>query len=122
MTDQKNTLLAIVLSAVVLIVWQYFVGLPQMEKQKQEALLKQQQQQQQQQVPQPGQPVPAPQTGQPGQAAAPAQLPGQGGASTPSLQVTREAVIGASPRVADRHADGCAARSRCAARRSTTSR
>jgi len=44
MTDQKNTILAIVLSALVLIAWQYFVGLPQMEKQKQEALLKQQQQ------------------------------------------------------------------------------
>ena len=58
MTDQKNTLLAIVLSAVVLIAWQYFVGMPQMEKQKQEAQLKQQQQQQQ--VQQPGQPpVPA---------------------------------------------------------------
>jgi YidC/Oxa1 family membrane protein insertase len=32
MTDQKNTILAIALSALVLIVWQYFVGLPQMEK------------------------------------------------------------------------------------------
>ena len=41
MTDQKNTLLAIVLSAFVLIGWQYFIGLPQMEKQKQEAQLKQ---------------------------------------------------------------------------------
>ncbi len=51
MTDQKNTLLAIVLSAVVLIGWQYFVGLPQMEKQRQEAQLKAQQQQQQQQSP-----------------------------------------------------------------------
>ena len=40
MTDQKNTILAIVLSALVLIAWQYFVGLPQMEKQKQEAQLK----------------------------------------------------------------------------------
>jgi len=32
MNDQKNTILAIVLSAIVLIAWQYFVGLPQMEK------------------------------------------------------------------------------------------
>jgi YidC/Oxa1 family membrane protein insertase len=39
MTDQKNTILAIALSALVLIAWQYFVGLPQMEKQKQEAQL-----------------------------------------------------------------------------------
>ena len=98
MTDQKNTLLAIVLSAVVLIAWQYFVGMPQMEKQKQEALLKQQQQQQQQvqQPGQPGQPVPAPQAGQTG---APTQVPGQGGASTPTLQVTRDAALKASPRV-----------------------
>ena len=59
MTDQKNTILAIALSALVLIAWQYFVGLPQMEKQKQEAQLKAQQQQQQVQTPaqQPGQPA-----------------------------------------------------------------
>src|SRR5688572_3337679 len=57
MNDQKNTILAIVLSAVVLIVWQYFVGMPQMEKQRQETQLKQQQQQAQQQAqpPAPGQ-------------------------------------------------------------------
>ena len=35
MTDQKNTILAIVLSALVLIAWQIYFGLPQMEKQKQ---------------------------------------------------------------------------------------
>ena len=35
MNDQKNTILAIVLSALVLIGWQYFVGMPQMEKQQQ---------------------------------------------------------------------------------------
>jgi YidC/Oxa1 family membrane protein insertase len=70
MTDQKNTLLAIVLSAVVLIVWQYFYGMPQMERQRQEAQQKQQQQQQQQMAP--GRPAGAaagqalPQAGQPG--------------------------------------------------------
>ncbi len=37
MNDQKNTLLAIVLSAIVLIGWQIFFGMPQMEKQKQQA-------------------------------------------------------------------------------------
>ena len=35
MSDQKNTILAIVLSALVLIVWQVFYGMPHMEKQKQ---------------------------------------------------------------------------------------
>ena len=29
MTDSKNTILAIVLSAIVLIVWQYFFAIPQ---------------------------------------------------------------------------------------------
>src|SRR4029079_567638 len=35
MNDQKNILLAIVLSAVVLIGWQVFFGIPQMQRQKQ---------------------------------------------------------------------------------------
>jgi len=35
MSDQKNTILAIVLSALVLIVWQVFYGVPHMDKQKQ---------------------------------------------------------------------------------------
>jgi YidC/Oxa1 family membrane protein insertase len=102
MNDQKNTILAIVLSAIVLIAWQYFVGMPQMEKQRQEALLKQQQQQQQQAQQQPGQ-QPTPQGGQatpapPGSVAP--QLPGQGAAPTPGQQLTREVVLKASPRVA----------------------
>ena len=95
MTDQKNTILAIVLSALVLIAWQYFVGLPQMEKQKQEAQLKAQQQQQQVQTGQQlNQGAPAVQPGQPG---AP-PVPGQP-ASLPGQQQSREAAIKASPRV-----------------------
>mgnify|MGYP001547547985 CR=1 FL=1 len=43
--DSKNTILAIVLSALVLICWQYFIGGPQLEKQKQEAAQQQQAQQ-----------------------------------------------------------------------------
>src|SRR5438067_13180151 len=85
MTDQKNTILAIALSALVLIAWQYFVGLPQMEKQKQEAQLKAQQQQQQQvQTPaqQPGQTAPtAPGGAQP-------QLSGHGAAPTITQQTS----------------------------------
>ena len=34
MTDQRNTIVAILLSVIVLIGWQYFIGVPQMEKQK----------------------------------------------------------------------------------------
>src|SRR4051794_6199246 len=94
MTDQKNTILAIVLSALVLIAWQYFVGLPQMEKQKQEAQLKAQQQQQIQ--------TPAQQAGQPAPSApggAQPQLSGQGAAPTITQQLTREAALKISPRV-----------------------
>ena len=66
MTDNKNTFLAIVLSAIVLLAWQFFVGMPQMEKQRQQA------QQQQQQAPK--QPTPAP--GQPGTSGTPTPIPG----------------------------------------------
>jgi len=57
MTDQKNTLLAIVLSAIVLIVWQYFFGLPHMQRQEAQ---KQTQTQTQTQTPTQGVPTPAP--------------------------------------------------------------
>ena len=89
MNDHKNTILALVLSAMVLIAWQFFFGLPQMEKQRQ-----QQQQQQQAQAPQPQQgPQPTPQTTpQTGP-----QVPGQ--APTPGPQQSREAALAGSPRV-----------------------
>jgi YidC/Oxa1 family membrane protein insertase len=45
MSDQKNTILAVVLSALVLLAWQYFIAGPQMERQRQEAALRQAQQQ-----------------------------------------------------------------------------
>jgi YidC/Oxa1 family membrane protein insertase len=98
MTDQKNTILAIVLSAIVLIAWQYFIGMPQMEKQKQEAQLKAQQQQTQVQQPAQAQ-KPAAQGAPtaPGQAGAP-PLPGQPTA-LPGQQLSREAVIAATPRI-----------------------
>jgi YidC/Oxa1 family membrane protein insertase len=102
MTDHKNTILAVALSLLVLIVWQYFIGFPQMEKQRQEAQLKAQQQQQQQiqnppaQNPQAQQP-----SGQPAaQSGAPPQLPGQGAAPTVAQQLSREAALKATPRIA----------------------
>ena len=97
MSDQKNTIIAVVLSALVLILWQYFVGMPQMEKQRQEAQLRQQQQQQQQQQTQtqaPGTPQPQ---AQPGTGP---QLPGQVIAPSAGIQLTREATLAATPRVA----------------------
>ena len=96
MQDHKNTILAIVLSGMVLIAWQYFFGLPQLEKQRQQQ--QQQQQTQQAPAPQPAQPAP----GQPQQAqpqTAPQlgpQVPGQVAAGP---QQSRDAVIAASPRV-----------------------
>ncbi len=91
MNDQKNTILAIVLSAIVLIGWQYFIGIPQMERQRQEQLLKQQQTPAQPPQAAPGA-APAP------QAAAP-RPPGQADVTTPAEQKGREVALAASERV-----------------------
>jgi YidC/Oxa1 family membrane protein insertase len=98
MTEHRNTILAIVLSLIVVVGWQYFVGYPQMEKQRREALLKQQEQSQSQPgAATPGTPAtpatPAPQAGAP-------PVPGAPAAAAPSQTATREAVIGASAHVA----------------------
>src|SRR5262249_10863019 len=86
MSDQKNTILAIVLSALVFIVWQYFFAAPLQEKQKQAA---QQQQSQQTQAPA------APAETRP---AAPGQVPGTGTPQT--TEVSRDEALAKSPRVA----------------------
>ena len=117
MTDQKNTLLAIVLSALVLIGWQIFVGLPQMQKQKQQQPQQQQQTQQNPQAPPGTTPAPGPTTA--GRRPAHPQVPGQP-AAVPTL--TREQVLAALAR-ASRSRPRCSpARSRSRARASTTSR
>src|SRR5262249_3351197 len=96
MSDQKNTILAIVLSALVLIVWQGYFGVPQMDKQKQTQQQQAQERSQQpptlpKQPPGPGpQPPPAPGT-------AP-QAPPQGAAVAPQT-MSRDAALAASPRV-----------------------
>jgi YidC/Oxa1 family membrane protein insertase len=88
MTDQKNTLLAIVLSAIVLIVWQYFFGLPHM--QRQEAQKPPQTQTQAQNVPTPA----------PGSAPSTVPVPGQPAAAPGAQQpLTREAALKQSVRV-----------------------
>src|SRR6476659_9245058 len=100
MMNDKNTIIAIVLSAIVLIGWQYFIGGPQMERQKQEALLKQQQQAQQ--TPSPGSGgTPAPGTAPTSGAAAPPGSLNVPGTATPAGVQTqnREAVLAASPRI-----------------------
>jgi YidC/Oxa1 family membrane protein insertase len=97
MIEHKNTILAIVLSLIVVVGWQFFVGYPQMEKQRREAELKQQQQTQMQPQAQPGTGQPAgapaaPQTGTPA-------VPGGPAASAQPVTNTREVVIAATPRV-----------------------
>ena len=37
MSDQKNMIIAIVLSAIVLFGWNFFFGMPQMQKQREQA-------------------------------------------------------------------------------------
>ncbi|MGO9702391.1 MAG: membrane protein insertase YidC [Xanthobacteraceae bacterium] len=97
MFEHKNTILAIVLSLIVVVGWQYFVGYPQMEKQRHDALLKQQQQEQVQAQPGTAQPanpaMPAPQGGAPA-------VPGVAGTSGQGLVHSRETLIAASPHVA----------------------
>src|SRR2546423_7731900 len=95
--NDKNTIIAIVLSAIVLLGWQYFIGMPQMEKQRQEAQLKQQQQTQQAPAPPT---TPAPGTARdPGTVAHPGAPPAPGQASPAAQAQTREAVLAASPRI-----------------------
>ena len=92
MTD-KNTILAIVLSAVVLIAWQYFFVVPQQKAHQQQLPS---QQQQQQQTAQPGEAPPAlPAPGQAGVPPVPGQM-AQTGAKAPE---SRAAALQASPRI-----------------------
>jgi YidC/Oxa1 family membrane protein insertase len=89
MQDQKNTILAIVLSAIVLIAWQYFFATPQANKQRQ---LAEQQRQEQSQTP------PAAPAGSPG--AQPSSIPlAPGQVGTAATPIAREKVIAQSPRV-----------------------
>jgi YidC/Oxa1 family membrane protein insertase len=83
MNEQKNTLLAIVLSAIVLLVWQYFFGFPQLQREAQ----KQPQTQTQTQAP------PTPGTGP----STPMAVPGQ--VATAPQALTREQALKQSGRV-----------------------
>ena len=88
MNDNRNMMLAVALSVAVLVGWQFFIGIPQMEKQRETQKLAQQQTQQQ---------------SQPGTAPVPGGTPTPGtptsGAEKPGL-LTRDAALAASPRVA----------------------
>src|SRR5260370_41253885 len=90
MDDQKNLLLALALTGVVLIGWQYLFAVPQLEKQKQIA-------QQQQQQTQPPQPLPNAQPGAPPQVA-PRTVPPAPGLPSAAPTLMRVTALAASPR------------------------
>lgn len=88
MSENRNMVLAIALSALVLFGWQYFIGMPKVEKEKEAARV----QQTQQQAQQPSQAAPS------GKPAAAPGTPQSG--SAPAGTMTRAAALAASPRVA----------------------
>ena len=93
MIEHKNTILAIVLSLIVVVGWNFFIAKPQMERQQREAQLKQQEQAQlQKPQAQSGSTPLAPQAGTP-------SVPGsQASVAQPSAP-DRAAIVAASPRV-----------------------
>ena len=95
MTDNnRNTILAVILSGLVLLGWQYFFNIPQMEKQRAaEIAARSQTANPAQPTPQPGA---APQAGAPTPSIAPSATP-PAAAAAPVL--SRDAALAASPRV-----------------------
>jgi len=89
MQDQKNTIIAIVLSAIVLIAWQYFFATPQANKQRQIA--------EQQRLEQSQQPPAAPAGGPTAQ---PSNIPLAPAAGTAGAPLPREKVIAETARIA----------------------
>ena len=88
MNESKNTILAIVLSGLVLLIWQYYFGLPYLEKQKQAQPTPQQQSQ-----PVAGSPQRAQQPG------SSAQLPTAPVAGQPERPLARAEALGKSQRI-----------------------
>jgi YidC/Oxa1 family membrane protein insertase len=96
MTDNRNTILAVILSGLVLIAWQYFYNVPQMEKQRAQS-------QTQAELAKPSQqatPGATPQTTPGGSAPAPsANTPAATQPASAGPVVSRETAIAATPRV-----------------------
>ena len=91
MTDNRNTILAVILSGLVLLGWQYFFNIPQMEKQRAAQVA----QQSQMTKPEAGKSTTTPQANTPAPSGnAPSSV--QSGSTAP---VSREAAIAATPRV-----------------------
>src|SRR6202165_1487305 len=95
MTDNRNTILAVILSGLVLIGWQYFFNIPQMEKQRAA-------QQAQSELVKPATPQAAPGSATPQTGAAPAPSATAPAANQPASAapaVSRDAAIASAPRV-----------------------
>jgi YidC/Oxa1 family membrane protein insertase len=93
MTDNRNTILAVILSGLVLIGWQFFFNIPQMEKQR--AL-----QQTQAELAKPtAQPTPGGTTPQPSTATPPANVPAANQPASATSIVARDTAIAATPRI-----------------------
>ena len=95
MTDNRNTILAVILSGLVLIAWQYFYNVPQMERQR--AQTQAQTELAKSSTPAtPGSATPGSTTPQPGATPSPT-TPGQPSAGAPV--VSRDTAITATPRI-----------------------
>jgi YidC/Oxa1 family membrane protein insertase len=92
MTDNRNTILAVILSGLVLIGWQYFFNIPQMEKQRAA-------QQAQSELVKPSTPSATPGSAAPGAAPAPsANAPSANQPASAAPAVSRDTAIASSPR------------------------
>src|SRR6476661_5459757 len=93
MTDNRNTILAVILSGLVLLGWQYFFNIPQMEKQRAA-------QQAQSEMAKPAPQATPGVTPQPGTAPAPsANAPAPNQPASAAAVVSRDAAIASGPRV-----------------------
>ena len=98
MSDSRNTILAVILSGLVLIAWQYFYNVPQMEKQR---AAQQAQSELAKPAPQPGTTTAPATTPQTGAATAPAPSANTPATNQPAsaAPVSRAAAIASTPRV-----------------------
>ena len=92
MTDNRNTIIAVILSGIVLLAWQYFYNMPEMERQRAAQLA----QKAQTETTAPAQPGAA---GTPTPAPTPGQAPQASGANQTVTVQDRPAALAATPRV-----------------------
>ncbi len=93
MTDNRNTILAVILSGLVLIAWQYFYNMPQMERQRAQSQAQTELNKSSPQA-QPGSTAPGSTAPQPGGAPSATTPAGQ-----PGAPVSRDTAIAATPRI-----------------------